>query len=142
MKIRSKSITKKDKLFRETDFIDYLAESEEDLKTIQFPNQPKKYADLTKYIVPDINLDKIKCDEGWEFVKQHLADWNNLFTLKGDDLTKLYDQIKSHDTFKTKHDIMKRCVGDIDPEHTYMYATREIESALTDTDQINFFITE
>ncbi|WP_186278041.1 hypothetical protein [Gilliamella apicola] len=45
MKIRSKSITKKDKLFRETDFIDYLAESEEDLKTIQFPNQPKKYAD-------------------------------------------------------------------------------------------------
>ena len=140
--IRSKGITKKDKLYREADFIDYLAESEEDLKTMQFPNQPKKYADLTKYIVPNINLDKIKCDEGREFVKQHLADWNNLSVLKGDDLTKLYTQIKSDKTFRTKHDIMKRCVGDIDPKHTYMYATREIESALTDTDQINFFIIE
>jgi len=57
-------------------------------------------------------------------------------------LTKLYNQIKSDETFRTKHDIMRRCVVDIDPEHTYMYATREIESALEDSDELNLIIIE
>ena len=140
--IRSKKTKKKDKLFREAEFIEYLAQSDEELKTLQFPNQPKKYADLTQYVVPNINLADIKCDEGREFVKQHLTDWNNLFTLKGEDLTKLYSKITSKDTFREKRSIMERCTAENDPNHTYMSATREIESALKNTEQINLFIIE
>ena len=140
--IRSKGITKKDKLYREADFIDYLAESEEDLKTMQFPNQPKKYADLTKYIVPNINLDKIKCDEGREFVKQHLADWNNLFTLKGEEFTKLHNQIISTDTYKKRNNSDNKCTEENDPNYTYRFAIREIDSAFRDVEQVNLFINE
>lgn len=35
---------------------------------------------------------------------------------------------------------MEKCTAENDPNHTYMSATREIESALRDTDQKNLFI--
>lgn len=77
---------------------------------------------------------------GRQFVIQHLNDWNNLFTLKGENLTKLYSQITTKDNFREKRSIMEKCTAENDPNHTYMSATREIESALRDTDQKNLFI--
>ena len=128
------------KLFREADFIGYLAGLDAGLKTLQFPNQPKKYADLTKYTVPNINLADIKCDEGREFVKQHLADWNNLFTLKGDEFTKLHSQIISSDTYKKRSNIYDKCIKEKD--YTYSSAIRKIDSAFRPIEQVNLFITE
>ena len=128
------------KLFREADFIEYLAKTDEELKTLQFPNQPKKYADLTKHIVPNINIADIKCDEGREFVKQHLADWNNLFTLKGDEFTKLHSQIISSDTYKKSSNIYDKCIKEKD--YTCSSAIRKIDSAFRPIEQVNLFITE
>ena len=130
------------KLFREADFIGYLAGLDAGLKTLQFPNQPKKYADLTKYTVPNINLADIKCDEGREFVKQHLADWNNLFTLKGEEFTKLHNQIISTDTYKKRNNSDNKCTEENDPNHTYRLAIREVDLAFRDVEQVNLFITE
>lgn len=130
------------KLFREADFIEYLAKTDEELKTLQFPNQPKKYADLTKHIVPNINIADIKCDEGREFVKQHLADWNNLFTLKGEEFTKLHNQIISTDTYKKRNNSDNKCTEENDPNYTYRFAIREIDSAFRDVEQVNLFINE
>lgn len=130
------------KLFREADFIEYLAKTDEELKTLQFPNQPKKYSDLTKHIVPNINIADIKCDEGREFVKQHLADWNNLFTLKGEEFTKLHNQIISTDTYKKRNNTDNKCTEENDPNYTYRLAIREVDLAFRDVEQVNLFINE
>ena len=140
--IRSRKTKKKDKLFREAEFIEYLAQSDEEFKTLQFPNQSKKYADLTQYVVPNINLADIKCDEGREFVKQHLADWNNLFTLKGEEFTKLHNQIISTDTYKKRNNSDNKCTEENDPNHTYRLAIREVDLAFRDVEQVNLFINE
>ena len=127
----------KRKMYRESDFLDTINSEDIDEK-VSLPYTPKKFSEIKKYVLPTIDLDKIECQEGREFLASQLQDWNKFFTTKGSESGNTYKQLTSHETFKKKHSL---CSGQ-DPNHTYQMATREIEDVMDGLRQINFYVTE
>lgn len=127
----------KRKMYRESDFLDTINSEDIDEK-VSLPYTPKKFSEIKKYVLPTIDLDKIECQEGREFLASQLQDWNKFFTTKGSESGDTYKQLTSHETFKKKHSL---CSGQ-DPNHTYQMATREIEAVMDGLRQINFYVTE
>lgn len=133
--------SRKIKLFREDGFIEAL-KAEGLNEKVDFINEHPKFSELKKYTIPNIQLDAITCKKGREFVETQLNDWNKLFTLTGKDLALLYKQLTSSETFHTKHAIITECTKAGDSNQSYQFATRELEEAFDETNQLNFFITQ
>lgn len=123
------------KLYRESDFIELIKDEQED---ISFPYQPKKFSEISQYVIPKINLNNIKCEEGRKYMESLLNDWNHLMTLKGSDFTKSYNNLASNDAM-TKGSTSV-CTKENDPEQSYRKEIRQFVDALRSTRDVNFYV--
>ncbi|NUF50290.1 hypothetical protein [Gilliamella sp. ESL0250] len=126
------------KLYRESDFIELLKEDEQG--DISFPYQPKKFSEINQYVIPKIDLNSIKCEEGRQYMESLLNDWNHLMTLKGSDFTKPYDNLASNDAMAKSYGSEDKCTEKNDPEKTYRKELRQFVDALRNTRDVNFYV--
>lgn len=135
------SPSKKIKLYREDEFVEFLTADGLDM-AMSFPYHPKKFDQLHQYVIPNIQLDEIKCDKGRAFIKEQLANWHSLFVSKGADFVKTYEKLTSNQTFQTAHAIIRACTKEKDKNQTYKKTVKLLESTFGETKQINFIVTE
>ncbi|MCO6544407.1 MAG: hypothetical protein J6564_01080 [Gilliamella sp.] len=124
------------KLYRESDFIELIKEDEQE--DISFPYQPKKFSEISQYVIPKINLNSIKCEEGRKYMEGLLNDWNHLMTLKGSDFTKPYNNLASNDAMAKSYTSV--CTKENDPEQSYRKELRQFIDALRSTRDVNFYV--
>ncbi|OCG79562.1 hypothetical protein [Gilliamella sp. Occ4-3] len=126
------------KLYRESDFIEFLKEDEQE--DISFPYNPKKFSEISQYVIPKIDLNNIKCEAGRQYMEGLLNDWNHLMTLKGSDFTKPYDNLASNDAMAKSYGAEDKCTEENDPEKTYRKELRQFVDALRNTRDVNFYV--
>ncbi|MWP49827.1 MULTISPECIES: hypothetical protein [unclassified Gilliamella] len=127
------------KLYRESDFIEYLKGDSGEEK-IGFTYNPKKFSNINQYVIPNIDLNSIKCKEGRQYMESLLNDWNHLLTLKGSDFTKPYNNLASNDAMAKSYNTESQCTKENDPEQTYSKVLRPFIDALRDTRDVNFYV--
>lgn len=126
------------KLYRESDFIELIKEDEQE--DISFPYQPKKFSEISQYVIPKIDLNNIKCEEGRQYMEGLLNDWNHLMTLKGSDFTKPYNNLASNDAMAKSYSSVDKCTKENDPEQSYRKELRQFVDALRSTRDVNFYV--
>ncbi|OCG35129.1 hypothetical protein [Gilliamella sp. Gris1-4] len=126
------------KLYRESDFIELIKEDEQE--DISFPYQPKKFSEISQYVIPKVNLNNIKCEEGRKYMEGLLNDWNHLLTLKGSDFTKPYNNLASNDAMAKSYSSVDKCTKENDPEQSYRKELRQFVDALRSTRDVNFYV--
>ncbi|MCO6551934.1 MAG: hypothetical protein J6563_03020 [Gilliamella sp.] len=127
------------KIYRESDFIDFLKENI-NWKEVSFHYRPKKFSEIEQYVIPDIDLNSIKCKEGRQYLEGLLNDWNHLLTLKGSDFTKPYNELVSEDAIDKDYKTESLCTKENDPEQTYSKALRQFTDAIQNTRNANFYV--
>lgn len=127
------------KLYRESDFIDYLKQDEVQ-EEISFPSHPKKFIDITQYVIPNIDLNSIKCEEGRQYMKKLLDDWNHLYTLKGSDFVKSFNKLGTDDAVVQGYASEKKCTNDNDPDRSYHKTLGQFLNAIRDARDVNFYV--
>ncbi|MWN31429.1 MULTISPECIES: hypothetical protein [unclassified Gilliamella] len=127
------------KLYRESDFIEYLKEDFDQVE-ISFPYHPKKFSEINQYVIPNVDLNSIKCKEGRQYMEGLLNDWNHLITLKGSDFAKSYDNLASSDAIHKIYETKSLCTKENDPEQTYSKALTQFVDAIRNTRDINFYV--
>lgn len=127
------------KLYRESDFIEYLKEDFDQVE-ISFAHHPKKFSEINQYVIPNIDLNSIKCKEGRQYMEGLLNDWNHLLTLKGSDFIKPYNNLASNDAMAKSYGTKSLCTIENDPEKTYSKALTQFVDALRNTRDVNFYV--
>ncbi|WP_065586475.1 hypothetical protein [Gilliamella sp. App4-10] len=127
------------KLYRESDFIEHL--KQDGVKEeISFPYHPKKFIDIVQYVIPNIDVDNIKCEEGRQYMKNLLNDWNQLITLKGDAFEKSFKKIGTDDAIIQSYASEKKCTKDNDPDQSYHKTLGQFLDALRNARDVNFYV--
>ena len=133
--------TVKSKIFRETEFLDYLKESGVE-DNIQFPKNIVRYEELPKVKMATINLDSIACPPGKEAVELALEHWDRLLTLKGTDFAKEYEIVSNlrHNVLTQSLEI--RCEKEYDGDYSAKAAMTKVMKVTSSLSYLNFFIVE
>lgn len=130
---------RKTKVYRQHEYMNYLKEDglEDD---ISFPNEPVKLTEIDQYVFPTINLDGIKCEPGKKYLAETLDNWQQLFTLKGNDFASKYEELGGDKGRVELRNSQKLCPKEVDPEQTYYPAFRQLDQILDQTRDIHFYI--
>ncbi len=138
---QDKVATVKGKIFREDEFYEYMKDDVDFENHISLPSNPKKFNQLSKIVIPAIDLDNINCPEGRADVEKKIATWNHVLTLTGSEFAKEYDDMTSMNNRVATSEISNKCYQDYQNE-SYTTQVEKITDIYNQNHNLNFFITD
>lgn len=120
--------TTKRKLYREDDFIAFVNKEDESLNLRLLPSE-LTYSTIVPLTMPNIDYDKVTCEEGREFLKKYIAEIEQWLNMKDDEFVDLY-----YDEFSKRRKLQEmrpKCLQAHPNDFSFNEASNQVSDVLS-----------